>query len=662
MNNATATLSRQSMIGLMAALVLSVLPHTMRVPIWVSLSHFILVGVRLLPVYSPLLSLPTTGGIVRVVKWLLTGAALIGIYFSYGTLVGRDAGTALLIMLAALKLFECENERDFYIICYMGYLLVITHCFYSQTVATSVYICFVVVAMTVVLISFNDKQQSLAVSLRFRLAGGLLLQAFPIMLVMFLLFPRINGPLWGLPKDVHVGVTGVDDEMSIGSISKLTQSSQVAFRVKFEDDIPDLNLLYWRGPVLSHTDGRKWTAGRSARGGAGRIDYLGDRIDYEVTLEATNKHWLFAIEMPARPPAGSYFTRDRQLRSRKRVQRQTIYQIRSYTDFKNDAARSADLRRALALPEGKHKRTVALANSWAAPGQTPEQIIRRGLNYFLDRDFVYTLQPVLLTGDPVDDFLFSTKQGFCEHYAAGFTVLMRAAGLPARVVTGYQGGEVNPVGNYLIVRQYHAHAWSEVWLDDRGWVRIDPTSVVSPARINDGLEYAVPESVLSMPLGLENNVVAAGIWRRLQNSWDAIDYQWTQWVSRYGPDRQEALLARLGFEAVNWKTLGLGMVISVSLVLLAGALWIFKGRPTPVDPADRLYLKFCRRLAKTGVTKNSSESPNAYARRALPLSRGLEADILAVTGTYMDIRYGSQRHKLSRLKRLVAKFLALTRV
>ena len=658
MNTATVRIPRQLMIWLAAGILFSALPHTIRISSWISIMHIMLVFARmLLCIYFPLFHLQKTF-MARLPVLLVAGLSLIGVYWSYGTVMGRDPGIALLTVLAALKLFECDNERDFYIICYLGYFSVITNFFYSQTIPIAIYMCFIVILMTAILISFNDKQQSMNIFDRFRLSAALLLQAFPIMLIVFLFFPRINGPIWGLPKDAHTGVTGIDDEMSIGSISKLTQSDAVAFRVKFKERIPDPAILYWRGPVLWHTDGRKWTTGRIARDEAPAIDYRRGEIVYEVTMEATNRHWLFAIEMPARLPDESYLTADYQLKSHTPVHRQKQYTISSYTDFKNNTLRKSDLQRALALPSGKHRRTVSLADSWLAPGQTPEHIIRKALDYFRDNNFSYTLEPALLTGDPVDEFLFEKKQGFCEHYAASFTLLMRAAGIPARIVTGYQGGEINPLGGYLIVRQYHAHAWSEVWLDGQGWVRVDPTSAVSPDRISYGVESAMLESIIGIPLGLENSILAATIRQKLRNSWDAINYRWTQWILGYGPERQKAFFARLGFEKFGWKTLAIGMIATVSLALLVCALWIFNTRPKQADPAQKLYLQFCRKLEKTGIRKKSSESPNVFARRASKARRKLRSDIFAVTGIYMDIRYGSQVHKLHQLKTRVSDFAA----
>jgi transglutaminase-like putative cysteine protease len=433
---------------------------------------------------------------VTLLCQLFMFAALIGIYITFGTLAGRDAGVAMLVVLSGFKVLESTGTRDFYIASFIGYFLIITNFIYTQSIPIAIFMCVVITIMTASLITYNDTGKRLSVATRLRLSGSLFIQAVPIMLVLFLLFPRVAGPLWGLPKDAHTGLTGIDDEMAPGSISHLVQSDAVAFRAKFQGRKPRPEQLYWRGPVLWFSDGHKWTVGRKQYGGFSTpINTFGQASRYEITMEPTNKHWLFALEIPRDAPEQSYLTQDLQLKTRSPVRERKRYTLTSYTHFQIGINHPAELLRALQLPKGRHRKTVQLAHKWRQESNTPGEIIERALDWFRNDDFYYTLTPPLLRGDSVDEFLFSTKQGFCEHYAAAFVILMRAAGIPARVVTGYLGGEFNPIGDYIIIRQRDAHAWAEVWIGEEGWQRIDPTAAVSPTRINEGIENAIPDSV-----------------------------------------------------------------------------------------------------------------------------------------------------------------------
>jgi len=594
---------------------------------------------------------------INIVRLVLMLGGVFSIYGNYGTLAGRDVGVALLVMLAAFKVFESKSKRDYYICTYLGYFLIITNFFYSQTIPTAVYMMVVIIVMTAGLINFNDTEEKLTLLQRFKLSSTLLIQSIPILLVLFILFPRINGPLWGLPKDAHTGTTGIDDQMSPGSISKLVQSREVAFRVTFENEIPEQSSLYWRGPVLWQTDGRKWITGKSASGREpAPIEFAGEALRYDVTIEPTNKRWLFGLEMVSTPPENTYLTHDYQLKTRKPLQARKAFTLTSYSTYTLGSKSDSELGRGLRLPELNHPKTREFASKLRDEFKEPALILDAALDWLKQGDFIYTLQPPLMIEDMVDEFLFDKRQGFCEHFASAFTILMRAAGIPARVVTGYQGGEINPVGNYLIVRQYDAHAWTEVWLENKGWIRVDPTAIASPTRINEGIENVIPEAIINMPLGLENNETAMRLWQRLRNTVDMVNYQWAQWVLGYGPDRQKLFMKKFGFSSIDWKQLTFTLFIFLGTIIAVIAAYVFNKTPKSTEPAKMYYDIFCKKLAKTGTPRKAYEGPIDFAKRVSKSRQDIESEIKKITDLYISIRYYSNNKNLLQFKAAIKSF------
>lgn len=640
---------------LLGGLGLAVAPHVEHLPLWIPLSLAALAAWRIL---GALRAWPLPGPGHRplvLLKQLLALAAFAAIYLSYGRHLGRNAGIALLVALLGLKLLELRSMRDYYVACFLGYFLVITNFFYTQSIPTAGLMLLVVCVITLCLIRLNDENCAMPLVTRGRLALVLLLQSLPIMLAAFLLFPRIPGPLWGLPSDAYGGLTGLSDHMSPGSVSQLSQSDAVAFRVKFDGAKPPPAELYWRGPVLWHTDGRTWSGDDVQPGGA-PAQTSGRPVDYTVTLEPTNKKWLFALDMPAYAPPRAHLTRDMELLAHRPVRQRIRYRERSYLRYRLAEATPAELHRALQLPAGVHPKAVALARRWRNEARNAQGVIRRAMAYFHDQPFYYTLNPPVLSGDTVDQFLFDSRRGFCEHYAVAFAVLMRAAGIPARIVTGYQGGEYNPVGGYLIVRQRDAHAWVEVWLGDRGWVREDPTAAVSPARVEQGVDTALPPPLAAIPLGLEDNQTVQALWREIRDSWDAIDNGWNQWVLGYGPNRQIQLLSSLGMQQPDWALMALWLGICVALLLGVVAARMLIRRPRLHDPVRAAYDRFCARLARAGVVRAPSEGPIDFAQRAAAARADLAERITHITQIYVAERYGRGSGDAGALRRALRGF------
>lgn len=652
-----ADISLQSIIWLSTGIVLAGLPHWERLPFWIPIIHLILIGLRIyLPWKQPGVWY-NQQTFINIIRLLVMVGGVIGIYIVYGTFAGRDVGITLLVMLSALKIFESRRERDFYISAYLGYFLVITNFFYEQTIPTAIYMFVVVIVMTSSLIHYNDKDGELILMKKLRTSSMMLLQSLPILLILFVLFPRIDGPLWGLPEDALSSVTGIDDTIEPGSISRLVRSSEIAFRVKFEGDIPNPTSLYWRGPVLWQTNGRIWTRGsRYQQDITPGLRFSGEPTYYNLMQEPTNKKWIFALEMNSTIPDKSYRTFDMQLRAREKLQIRQSYDLVAYRDYELREPSNDNLLRALALPEQFHVETRELANQIRDQHIEPKQIIEATLDWFKTQGFIYTLQPPLSRGDSVDDFLFNSKQGFCEHYAAAFTVLMRSAGIPARIVAGYQGGEVNTLGNYLVVRQHHAHAWTEVWLEDEGWIRIDPTKVVSPTRIDQGIEQALPESISTIPAGIKNSSILSEAWQRISNSIDMVNYQWAQWVLGYGEERQQLLMQLLGLGLLDWKDLTLILFSTLFITFIIITIYVLSQRPKTSDPVKRLYERFCKKLAKIGIVKPAHEGPEDFLKRIKKHRSSLYDRAGNVIRLYIDVRYRSDNARLDEFKLAVKEF------
>jgi transglutaminase-like putative cysteine protease len=588
----------------------------------------------------------------RWLLFLLVAAGTAGVLAQYRTLFGQNPGVALLVVFMALKQMETRAARDGLSIVFLAYFLALAQFFYSQSIPAALATAVGTVVATATLASLADPRPAYGVQLR--QAGTMLLQAMPFMLLFFVLFPRVQGPLWGLPKDAHSSLTGLSETMAPGSISELSQSDAIAFRVRFAGREPAHKHLYWRGPVLGEFDGRSWKPEREQP--RLRLPYpVPDTggIDYEVTLEPHGKPWLFALELPGQLPPDSLITRNYQLLARTPVTTRLRYQIRSHTDLQAGLDEPEALRKqALLLPPGSNPRIRALAAGWRAAAASDAEVLRQAQTFFLRQQLTYTLTPPLLGEHTADEFLFDTRQGFCEHFANAFAVAMRAAGIPARVVTGYQGGEINPVDGFLTVHQYDAHAWTEVWLAGRGWLRVDPTAISAPTRIDMNLAAAVP---LGDPLPFLVRMDLAWL-QDLRFRWDAVSNAWNQWVLGYNPQRQRELLSRLGMPAPDWQSMTAALTALCGLAMLGLTAWTLRQR-LRLDPAAALWARLSRRLARRGLGRQPWEGPRDYAERIALALPGSATEIRAIADTYSQLRYGSASPtRLAELRRRVASF------
>jgi transglutaminase-like putative cysteine protease len=566
---------------------------------------------------------------------LLVLGALAAIAWQYRSLLGRDSGVAMLALFMALKPLEMKTRRDALVVVMLGFFLLLTHYFYSQSIPTGLWLLASCTLLTAALIRLHGGAQPLAAIVR--QAGLLLLQATPFMLILYLLFPRVSGPLWGLPQDAHAGRSGLSSEMAPGSISSLILSGAIAFRSHFAGETPEKADLYWRGPVLDAYDGLTWRVSALAAAlprKAPVVESRGAQYSYTSIIEAHNQRWLLALDVATSLPAGAMQAPTLEVLAREPLRARSRFSFASSVDYHANRAESAAiLQQSLSLPAAINPRARALADRWKS--RPPARIADAVLSMFRNEDFHYTLRPPLLGADAVDEFLFGTRRGFCEHYASAFVFLLRAAGVPARVVAGYQGGEVNPVDGYLIVRQSDAHAWAEVWLAGEGWVRYDPTAAVAPSRIEQGIVAALPEGEpLPGIVGLDADWL-----RQLRYRWEAANNTWNQWVLGYNPQRQREILSRFGMPNPDWQSMSTALAALCGVALLLVTVWTLPRRRR-VDPAQRAWQRYCVALARRGVTRAAWEGPLAFANRVAVERPQLAALTSEAARCYAALRYG----------------------
>ncbi|HEY7986129.1 MAG TPA: DUF3488 and transglutaminase-like domain-containing protein [Methylophilaceae bacterium] len=564
--------------------------------------------------------------------------AALGVLYTFGGLAGRDASTALFTLLLAFKVMESRSLRDFTLVVLLGYFFTICTFLFSQTLLIAVLTIAPLLALTTALISLNQREKEVKSNVLLSLGGRLIAQALPVMLILFVLFPRAPGPLWGVPRDATRGMTGLADEMRPGSISNLSRSDAVAFRVAFHGNAPDASQLYWRGPVLWDYDGSVWRSNHTESASTNNALSLDSApLTYTVTLEPHNKPWLLVLDTPVKTGSAGFLTEDYQYQSRQPVRTRIRYEATSVLrHHDNSALDESDRTRALRLPEFGNERARELAKDWAAQTSNPDELIQKAMSMFA-HDFSYTLTPPPLGASAVDGFLFNTRKGFCEHYASSFVFLMRAAGLPARVVTGYQGGEFNALGEYMIVRQTDAHAWAEVWIDGRGWVRVDPTSAVAPQRVESGIASALPADE-SLPA-----LARPSLFRRLNLGWDAVNNDWNQWVLGYNQQRQTEFLSKITGNKVSRGDMALWL--SCLLIAIVGliALWILRPANKDHDAIQSAWIKFQNKLARAGLQRDSAEGPLDFAVRAAQTFPASQPVIEMIVELYLPLRYGGNK-------------------
>ncbi|MEM9334333.1 MAG: DUF3488 and transglutaminase-like domain-containing protein [Pseudomonadota bacterium] len=621
----------------MGAMSFALLPHVLFMPFWVS-AAMLLACIWRYSIERHRSALPN-----MPVRAILALACFLGIFFTYNTISGVGPGSALLSVMAAMKLLETRSRRDQFVLLFIALFLTMSALLREQYLWSLPYL---LLSLTLTLTAWlrmsadPDERPTQSARTSLRLIG----YAVPVAIAMWIFFPRIATPFWSVPIDTGTAISGLSNNMSPGDISSLSLSNAVAFRANFEGRMPVQKDLYWRGIVMNDFNGRSWKAadepfrGRPVRD---QLDVFGEPTAYRVTLEPTNQQYLFALDMPYRwelnERKDSFMGREQQLAFSRPIDKRMAYEVISFTEYRAETDISDWMfNRTLNAKELSNPRTVALAREMREQAADDQAFIRAVLDRFANEAYFYTLEPPILGQSPVDKFMFETRQGFCEHYASAFAVMMRAAGIPARVVLGYQGGEVNTVGEepYLIVRQADAHAWNEVWLEGIGWRRVDPTAAVAPERIDVGRSAALFDGIAE-----DWGMTAPSQWLyRIQQNWDYLNARWNDWVLGYGPDKQRQFMQTMGMDNPDWRRMMLTLVALVAiLVFIASVFMTLRNRPPPADEALKLYRRFVR---KTGESLQHGETPEAFARRLKSRGRLDAASVDELTETYLRVRYG----------------------
>lgn len=644
---------RRGLLFLLATVLLVLAPQSLRMPLWITLVGLLCIGWRL-AIHQGWLDYPG--------RWLRVSVVVFTLLVSISQInrigIGLDWAAALLALSFVFKLIEMQSKRDVYVVITLSFAMLLVSFLYSQSLVVTLYVAICVLSILTTMVAINRSSPQDNPRGSFGLALRLTAQSLPLMLILFLLFPRI-APLWAVPVPTSADQTGVADEMTPGDISQLGRSAELAFRVGFAaGQSPPHRELYWRGLVLEDFDGTTWrrrgnsrfslaaARGNPAADYAGRMELRGEPVDYSVILEPTQQPWLYGLHL-VDPQAPSQFrARNFELFNNGPVAQRMTYNLRSYPEARTDVFLLESIRaRALALPREGNDASREFALQLRSEQASDRDYANAVLNYFRRQPFFYTLTPPALNGSHIDDFLFNTRQGFCEHYASSFTFLMRAAGIPARVVVGYQGAEYNRFENYLMVYQYNAHAWSEIWLEGEGWVRVDPTGAVSPDRIDLGVEAALQDDPAFLDDARFSMMRFRGmnLINTLRLRLDAIEYEWNRRVVSYDDEVRFRLLERL-LGDVSERRILLLMGTMAAMVVFFIALTVIRFRPQQtLRPVEKLYDTLCRDLARAGLPRRTGEGPRDYCRRVSAERPELAGELEQLTEMYVRLNYAASK-------------------
>lgn len=624
------------------AIIVAVAPHLSHLPIWIPLMVLCAIGWRLM-VHTGRWSFPHWS--IRAVFSL---AGCFGVFISFGGINDVNGMVALLVVGFGLKSLEIHSRRDALLVVYVAYLVATSTLLFEQGIWVAAYVLISVQVTTAALMALYQSRES-DLARPFRSSALMMMQALPLMLVLFIIIPRM-GPLWSVKMDMGGARTGLSDQMAPGDITRLTRSSDIAFRVFFDDENPRQRELYWRAMTYSDFDGVRWfnVARDSEESRVAETLYVAEsKVSYKVTMEPTRQSYVPSLDLPMNVPMGYKMQPDMTLRSDKPFTDRRDYKLTSTINYQLSPEGSVfNYERELRLPLNNPKSRRA-ARVWYRESGGAEAYIQRLMSFF-NAQFIYTLSPPKLGHDGIDQFLFQTQKGFCGHFSGAMVFMLRAVGIPARVVAGYQGGEWNPYEGYLVVRQYDAHAWVEAWLPGQGWVRLDPTAAVAPDRVeypSDTL-FAAQEGFLDdTPFG--SFTVGAGGWLTdMRQQWDALTFSWQRWVVNYHLQQNQFLLGLLG--AVTPLRVALALLIPFALVLALVALrLLWRSRVTVKDPYDRALDNLSNQLAKSGLGRAPGETIKNYCKRVSDVRPELESELQKIADYYEQMRYaGGESHEL----------------
>ncbi len=623
-------LDKSRLNWLLLSFLLISLPHLIRIPFWFGLYSVVIIQWR----YSVARRGTALPSVLIRASLILLALAMIG--FSFGSFIGKETGIALLISMLALKLLEIKNKKDVLFFLYLNYFLIGSHFLFDQSMLLSVYLLITVLINTFVIIIVNRHNNQRRYWPQCKLSLVLSLQALPLMLIMFILFPRIQGPFLSLPGNSSNAKTGLSDTMGPGDISQLSRSNAIAFRVTFDTKPTSTKTLYWRGPVLNSFDGRRWRNVTVRAPYNPSMTLVGPSIRYTITLEAHNSRILPTLDLPHLLPPKARLDRQYVLHARENITQRHRYTVISKVKYHvrrplNSHERFFYLR----MPANINPRTQQLARQ-LLQNQTDLAYAKSVLNYFKSSPYYYSLSPPKLGHHSIDEFLFNTQKGYCEHFASAYVALMRYGGIPARVVTGYQGAEYNPIGNYYVIRQSLAHAWAEVWLKNQGWIRVDPTGTVPPQRVEGNVDHTISSGASWNGVSLSDSSWS----RKISQYWDSISNHWNQFVLGYGTELQAALMSWIGLGNLGWLGQTLWLTGLMMLMLFALSLYYKShSQSHKKGKVETLYEIFCTKLSTLGLGRENWEGPDAYASRVLTLRDDLRKDILPIINMYKILRY-----------------------
>lgn len=632
---------------ILLALALAVAPHVTHLPLPITLFVCLAWGYSLGMQYQGWPVCP------RWLKIVLALGCLAVVISLHGRSFGRDAGVALLVLMLGLKAVESKSVRDQLALIFLSYFVIVTNVLYSQSLVMSLYMIFSVLVVTAALVHLHSAETRLGPDLR--RGGILLLQSLPLAVLLFVFFPRLQGALWGVHDERDQGTSGFSETLEPGSVAGLSLSREVAFRVDFNGPIPDRDNLYWRGMVLDSFDGLVWSRRMPFELMPPNPQPLPPTaIRYALTLEPHGNTWIFALDLPVAASRGTVIGQDHTLASMRMLRARTRYELAAVSTMPSSPPPSAAW---TSLPDTGNPLARELAQKWLEEGLDAGEMVERMLALFRDNGFVYSLRPGSMDSDIVDRFLFETRQGYCEHYASAMAFVLRAARIPARVVVGYQGGEPNPMGGYLIVRQSDAHAWVEAWLNET-WTRLDPTSVVAPLRLAAGVEPFIPTGPGVLPP--EGTKILRQVGRFFQLGWDSANNSWNQWVLGFSHERQRGLWERLGFNPMSADGAGR---LAITLLIGLGAIfsliaWMtMRSRSRKQDRVVAAYARFCRALQRTGLGRSAGEGPTDHLRRVAEKRPDLAPAAQNIVDEYVALRYRPRGGSPEDLERLVAEFI-----
>ncbi|MGE5208713.1 MAG: DUF3488 and DUF4129 domain-containing transglutaminase family protein [Alphaproteobacteria bacterium] len=637
------SIPRRPLLWMTAALLFTLPPFFDSLTIWVPLIFLLSLGLKFW--------MEPRGYRLRsaVLKLILVAAVFTTIFFSYDSVRGIEAGVSLLVLLMSLKILEAHTAREFRVMVLIGWMLCLCGFFLSQDFTTAVCLFTAFALLVVALIQFHRGASPGAVWPPIGVACKLLLQAAPLVVLFFLLFPRINTGFWFELRPLRSANTGFSDRLSPGSIAALANSSQIAFRAEFPGGSPrPLGPMYWRGVVMWHCNGMEWQAPPAprSRSPSGTVATASNtkEIHQRITLAPHGAHWMFALDRPIQAPPGAMLARGDYLRSFQPIRKARRYDVISSASTGHEIT-ARERTEALEVPPSVTSKVRELAQSWTVQSPDPRAIITRALQFFRTQGFSYSLTPGEY--DSLDEFLFRRRVGFCEHYAASFATLMRLAGIPARLVVGYLGGEYNDLGNFFLVRQADTHAWCEVWLPETGWTRVDPTSVVAPGRASLDLTSFLETSVSSEEMrGHKNALITqflrSAVFTNIRFLWQTLSYQWDTRLMAFDADVQDVLLTSMGIGSRGWAFLVMKLLLVVVALLALYFAWMQLRTRSRVDRVKALYARFCRKIARLGVPRDPCEGPLDFARRAAHSLPNESNRIRQITDTYILLRYAPQ--------------------